>query len=588
MDDEPLHEMISRFNAETNSLEKVKQALQIARQYFHELHQPDEAQQYLQEAMQTTELMPIDAELSTTVFQIGELYRDMQENEKAKQTIHRAISLGKELQDDTLQFTPYLCLGHMSVDELNHSQALEYFEQALKIAEKQKDQAMIGVSLSGVGRAYLENHDYTKALQYIRQALTKTVIGSFQRIACCVNMGITYVHLGDNALAIGYFKRVIPMLEVINHKAGIAEIYCRIGEAYVTINKHDKALQFACKARDYMAENQINIPKYLSYVYLIFIRVNTAEGNIATTEQYIEQFLGLGVTEHQYLYSFYEIATDFYAKQQRYDLAFQYIQKRYEIGSIIFNEEMKRNMAVKTANFEYEREKERAELLKEKKEELEFVINNAYESIFMISGDAFTLVNDAFYAMTGLTQEKLHDRETRFLDIIVPTEREALWAKIMKNIENKLTHFELNTRVFTIDGELVDVEIHFSNISADGELKLIGIIHDIAQKKLYEEQKLHAEKINTIITFAVTTNDFINSPLMAIQGYVEKIEEDIKNSKKIQEKTFNKVYQSVHIIKEKMHELVEFANNPHMTSLPTQKYGHTEYDMLTFKMKVEE
>jgi len=582
LENEQLQEMIASYCVETDRIKKVYQGLQIAHFYLKALQDTEVALLYIQEVIKTSDEVQNPSELSNIYYKIGWLFKLLQDTERLKQAFQKAIYYGEIAQDDGVLVGPHIDLGHFFVDELNHSSALDHFDKALRIAERLDDNNLIGIALSGVGRAYLESHDYTKALFYIRKALKILPAKSTQIQSCYVNLGITYAKLEDNTLAIGYYKRVIPLLKEQNNLRGIAEMYCRISETYESIQKTDKALEYAFLAQNFVQENQINDFQIDCYIYLIFVRVHSGKKNIAEAEKYIQKFLSLGVTDREYLFSFYDIVTGFYASQQRYDLAYQYMIKYTEMGRTIFNEDMQIKMAIRAEHFEYEREKEKAELLKQQKEQLEFVINNAYESIFMISGNTFTLVNDAFYTMTGWNQEKLNDKDTDFLDIIDPAERENLWFSIKKNIENQLTHFEINTRIITLDGELIDVEIHFSSISTDDDLKLIGIIHDIAQKKLYEEQKLHFEKINTIITFAVTTNDFINSPLMAIQGYVEMIQENIHHSKMIPDKIFENIFHSIQIINEKMHELVEFANNPHMQSIPTQKYSHTDYNMLSF------
>jgi len=230
---------------------------------------------------------------------------------------------------------------------------------------------------------------------------------------------------------------------------------------------------------------------------------------------------------------------------------------------------------------------QRTKALKESEEQIKFVVNSVYDSIFMIKNDTFSLVNEAFYTMTGWNQDKVNDKRTRFIDMVDPSERDAVWLSVKKNIEKQINHFVQSTKIIKLDGELTDVEIHFSSISTDEEHRIIGIIHDIAQKKQYEEQKLQSERINTIITIAVTANDFINSPLMAIQGYVEMIEEAINNKKSVHAKSFYNIYKSIHIIKEKMQELVEFANNPHLQAIPTKKYSNTEYDMLSLSKEVK-
>jgi PAS domain S-box-containing protein len=224
---------------------------------------------------------------------------------------------------------------------------------------------------------------------------------------------------------------------------------------------------------------------------------------------------------------------------------------------------------------------QRTKALKESEEQFKFVINSAYDSIFMIRNNAFTLVNDAFYTMTLWSDEKIKDKSTKFSDIIAPECRQELLDEIEANQEKQINHFVLNTKLLKDDGEVLDVEIHFTSVLTEADNSILGIIHDIAQKLEHEHQKLQAEKIKVLSQVAVTTNDQINSPLNAIQGYTELIEGQMKNPKPVLLKAFNNIYESIDKIKHILQQLVALTSAKSLKNITTEKYNYGDIDMIS-------
>jgi len=336
MESEQLKEMIANYEAETDLLNKVRQGSQIASFYSNKLDQYEEAQRYWQEVIRIAEQLQDDKELSVIYNTLGEFYKNIQDPEKAKQTFLQAISYGEKSTDTQLLPRPYINLGNIYVDELNFPQALHCFEEAKVIAERLKDDILIGIAISSIGRAYLEHHDFKQAIKYLRQSLKLLPNGTFNRCAVYVNLGIAYGQLNDDSLSIGYFKRVIPILQTLNIKVGIAEMYLRISEVYITDHRYDKATYYVKIAQDYIEENQIEDHNLECYLCLLFVRLHAGNELIDETEQCIQKFLSLGVTNRDFLFAFYDTATGFYAKQKNYDLASQYAKKFSELERKIF------------------------------------------------------------------------------------------------------------------------------------------------------------------------------------------------------------------------------------------------------------
>jgi len=515
MEIEQINSLLTTYTAETDLLKKIHLGTQISDDFLtHKKY--EEALRYLLDILKIAQNIQNDFEIATIYNRLGEVYRRTKDYDRAERALLKAVLVFESLHDEAQLPRPYINLGASYSDKSNHFQALEYFEKALVLSEKLKDQRLIGMAFSSVGRTYLEISEFQKAIQYLRQSLKILPPDSEQILVNCVNLGISYGYLGDYSLAIGYFKRVIPSLHATNHQVGIAELYCRISDCYIHEGLYDKAMDYAHRAQDYVGQNQIGDAYIESFICKLFLQLHQANGNIAETEHCIQRFSELQVTNQGFIRDFYKIASYFYEKQQKYDLALQYIKKYYDINKTILDNEMQKNIAIKTANFEYEREKQRADLLKQQNIELQMyqkIIEKKNEELVTLQDSKDNVVNTishdfknylgaAEQALEILTLKEKTLVDNKYLKIVTNsiTRSLSLIQEVLYSI--KTTAMKNNLVLQTLDINKVIAE-NEEPLRLRGDTKGIDIIFEYAPQPLFVQ--IDSEKWHRIFE-NLTTN----------------------------------------------------------------------------------
>ena len=216
---------------------------------------------------------------------------------------------------------------------------------------------------------------------------------------------------------------------------------------------------------------------------------------------------------------------------------------------------------------------QRVKQLDESKQRVEFVIDKAYNGIFMIQENVFTLVNDALCIMTGYS--KVHfEKKLRFHELITQDEYPKVKETINSHIEKGIGYFIIQTKLKKYLGEIIEVEIHFTTVLDDNDNIILGVIHEMSKKNEYEDQKIQTEKLNTLLSFAVTMNDRINSPLNSIQGYTELLESMNDNPSLLEKKSYKQIYDGIEKINSHMDKLKK------QTSVRLSKYNFEDIDMI--------
>jgi PAS domain S-box-containing protein len=145
------------------------------------------------------------------------------------------------------------------------------------------------------------------------------------------------------------------------------------------------------------------------------------------------------------------------------------------------------------------KQKEAQENLQESEERFQTVIENLPDEIFVHGLDGkFILVNKASCEKTGYTKEELLSMEVGDIDheSISRDDRKNIWLKLQKEggfdrIES--THYRK-------DGSSYPAEICFGTVTFKGSPMIIGIAHDITErKKAIEKLKESEERFQTVI-----------------------------------------------------------------------------------------
>ncbi len=173
-------------------------------------------------------------------------------------------------------------------------------------------------------------------------------------------------------------------------------------------------------------------------------------------------------------------------------------------------------------------QKEAQEKLSESEERFETVIENLPDEIFVHGLDGkFLLVNKASCEKTGYTKDELLGMEVGDIDheSIARDDRKNIWQKLQK----KGGFDRIESIHYRKDGSSYPAEICFGTVTFKGSPMIIGIAHDITErKKAIEKLKESEERFQTIIEnlpHAVSVHDLdgklilVNEALCKHTGY---------------------------------------------------------------------
>ncbi len=128
-------------------------------------------------------------------------------------------------------------------------------------------------------------------------------------------------------------------------------------------------------------------------------------------------------------------------------------------------------------------------MLKESEERYRGVVENAHDAIYIATQDGFQYANPAFEKLTGWKKEELCKKEFNFWDIVHPDDKELIKEKKEAWKKGKQVSSSYEFRIISEDGEEKVVEANTIDVGRDGEVKEIGILRDITERKQAEEER---------------------------------------------------------------------------------------------------
>jgi PAS domain S-box-containing protein len=151
-----------------------------------------------------------------------------------------------------------------------------------------------------------------------------------------------------------------------------------------------------------------------------------------------------------------------------------------------------------------------------------------YRSLIRSSADAIiifdlklmpTYTSPMFTRIFGWTTDDLRNQKIPF---VPDTEREESYAKIKSVIKTGIPYQGFESKRTAKDGRLIDVSISTSRYDdhEGNPSGLMVILRDISEKKRFEAQLQHVEKMEAIGTLAGGIAHDFNNLLMAIQGSI--------------------------------------------------------------------
>ncbi|MFH2122555.1 MAG: PAS domain S-box protein [Pseudomonadota bacterium] len=218
---------------------------------------------------------------------------------------------------------------------------------------------------------------------------------------------------------------------------------------------------------------------------------------------------------HHFGYLNVSLPIDFVEDQEEKD-RFREISK--DIGYALFNLEQQRKKI----------EMEKA--LQQSEERLRGITDSASDAILMMDPHgAISYWNPAAERILGYGAEEVlgRDLHTLLAPVRYHAAHQAAFPEFLRSGQGNAIGKTVELSALRKDGREIPVHLSLSAVFQDGEWHAVGILRDMTERKLMEEQMLQSEKMSTIAGLAAGVAHEINTPLSAILQSIQVIQQSL-------------------------------------------------------------
>lgn len=175
-----------------------------------------EANQYILVAHLMDSIALTDTSLSDQAFyryRLAYEYAYAQNHTEAITKYHEAIGIYKELGLSTNEANCYNSIA-LSYKEIgSYEKALDYYKKSIPIYEKEGDKNIVARTYSQIGMIYEDQGDWLLGLDYYFKSLREFELleADFEQSVCLINIGSTYLEIGDFANSRKYFEQALSI-----------------------------------------------------------------------------------------------------------------------------------------------------------------------------------------------------------------------------------------------------------------------------------------------------------------------------------------------------------------------------------------
>ena len=232
----------------------------------HDLHQPADALNYLQQLLKIYEKTSLDigsdVNVARTLNNIGKCFMDMHKPADALDYLQRSLKINEiaslDIGSDVSVATTLNNIGSCFMDMYKPTDALDYLQQSLKIYEETSldigSDVNVARTLYNIGKCFIEMHKPADALDYLQRSLkineiASLDIGSDVNVAWTLNnIGTCFLDIHKPADALNYLQRSLKIDEEtsldIGSDVNVARTLNNIGLCFIEMHKPADALDY--------------------------------------------------------------------------------------------------------------------------------------------------------------------------------------------------------------------------------------------------------------------------------------------------------------------------------------------------------
>jgi PAS domain S-box-containing protein len=172
--------------------------------------------------------------------------------------------------------------------------------------------------------------------------------------------------------------------------------------------------------------------------------------------------------------------------------------------------------------------------IKESEQKFRSVVENAFDGIYLITGDRFTYANTRFCEILGYSLEEVASPDFNFGTTLTDKSRDLIEQRRQARIIGEEVPVIYEFEIITKSGQIKDIEVSTVKLDTQGEFMVLGIMRDITERKILFEELIKArdkaEEVNILKSrLLANLSHEIRTPLNGILGFAELLREDISD-----------------------------------------------------------
>lgn len=301
----------------------ISRAYFIKGDYYKAIENLDEAKKLTLSLHDSLQLLDIYQTYSRIYTKIGDFNKALDYSQNSY------ILIGNLKQKDKLADI-IRETGNIYYNFREYKIALEFYQKCITQYKVNNDQAGLSKALNNVGQIYIDLGQYDKALENLNKSLEikNKLDNKLSATITLLNIGTIYFKKGEYRKAIEFFKKSNSNYNEINYIAGVSDSYQYLGRSYLKLKQYNESEEAFIKALE-LAEKA----KMKTLLLPIYI----------------------GISE-------------LYSQTDRYNLAYQYLQKNKNLSDSLFSEERRNLLMELDAKYQLQAKEKQIQLLSKDQE----------------------------------------------------------------------------------------------------------------------------------------------------------------------------------------------------------------------------
>ena len=376
---------------------------------------------------------------------LGMVHHRMGNYEAALPYYQRALEIRKAQADKRGCAAVLSKIGSIYTEQGKYELALETQLQATRVFEELGEKRAIAYSYNGLARLLEMQKQFDQAIIYRQRAFAaaQEIQDKTGMAGAITGIALNYQSKGQHKNAVKYFLQSLQIIRQTTDKPNLAAALNNVGHSYHQLKQDDRALKYFTEA---LALSEELGDKKSNTLY----RLNIAEIYKTTDPQkaiaYCNQALAVA-QQHKFANleaEAFNILADINTAQQRYEQAYQNLQKHVQAKDSLLNEAAVKSMAEMQTRYETERKDNQIRLMRQQAEiqELQLERNRSQRNLlalgmmFLLTGTGATVLVLRARARQRLQKALLAEQENRLRAVIETQEAER--KRIAEDLHDSL------------------------------------------------------------------------------------------------------------------------------------------------------